>query len=150
MSLQEVSRPYETLIRHHVDGSISSHHVRITEIYRDDGNVISAMVDDPIPLSMAGGDLNFDAIIGTDCALALRANEVLAMKLQQAEQQISLLEQDNCDANAKLEAMSQQVAALEQEKDDLVVRLASAHQQNDELQAQVKLFLGGVQSVENN
>ena len=136
MTLHEISRPYETLIRHHADGGIASHHVRITEIYRDDGGIVSAMLADPLPLSLVDGDdLNFSKIIGDDCALALRANDALKVQLSAEQQNVAALHQQVESLSNNLEKVQQQISAFEQEKAELMGRLAAMQERNAELMA---------------
>lgn len=47
--MERLTRPYETLIRHHVDGRISAQHSEITEIV-ENGAIISASISAPVEI----------------------------------------------------------------------------------------------------
>lgn len=54
--IEERTRPYETLIRHNNDESVSAHHQTISEVVKD-GAVIAATVSAPVPLSSVADEL---------------------------------------------------------------------------------------------
>ena len=61
MAITERTRPYETLIRHNNDGSVSAHHQTIAEVMKD-GTVLVATVSAPIALLDVAPEL--EPIIG--------------------------------------------------------------------------------------
>ena len=110
MALTERTRPYETLIRHNVDGTTSAHHRFITEILRD-GTVVSATVEHPQTLTAAEGDaLNFDKVIGTVSSEVMRENEKLKADLAEALAQNSALTQQLAEANKRAEQVPAEAA----------------------------------------
>ena len=87
--IEERIRAEETLIRHHADGSIGAHHVRIYEVVKD-GQVISAQLQTPIPLSVASEQgLPLATVLGEATVAALLAAEQAQAQLAQVQSQLA-------------------------------------------------------------
>lgn len=121
MSLAKVTRPYETLIRHNVDGSVAAHHIYITEITDTDdaGNVtiVSASLGDAMPLAATNDDIDFAAIMGDAQATALVGVGAYKAMNQDLLQQI-------IDLNASVTAAQNEVERISGEEGDILARNA--------------------------
>jgi hypothetical protein len=106
--ITENTRPYETLIRHNNDGTVSAHHCVITELARD-GKILSATIGDPQTLTQAGGALNFATVLGTVAAATLLANDALTT---QAKEQSAFLK-------TTTDSLTEQTALLKTTTDSL-------------------------------
>ena len=140
MAIQERTRPYETLIRHHPDGTIGSHHKLINEVLRD-GVVI--MATELEPEDVKGTAL--EAVLGQATAAALA--EVEAVKLQLTATQDALRTQTERahDLDSKLakadEDLQRQVAVAAELQQALTAAGATNAQQAGqitELRAQLE------------
>lgn len=93
MTITERTRPYETLIRHNPDGSISAHHQRISEIVKD-GEVIAASLLDPEPLpNAAAADPDLAAMVGSAALAAIADADHQRAVVAQLQEQVELLQQ---------------------------------------------------------
>jgi hypothetical protein len=89
MTIIEQTRAYETLIRHHADGSIGAHHVRIYEVVKD-GQVLTSQLQPPVPLSVAGEQgVPLAQVLGEAAAAALLANEKAQVELASVKAQLA-------------------------------------------------------------
>ncbi|WP_144372638.1 hypothetical protein [Vogesella urethralis] len=89
MPIIETTRAYETLIRHHADGSIGAHHVRIYEVVKD-GQVLTSQVQPPVPLSVAGEQgVPLAQVLGEAAAAALLATEKAQAELAAVKAQLA-------------------------------------------------------------
>lgn len=89
MAFQQRQRPYETMIRHHADGTIGAHHVTIQELYDDvSGTILYAQVQPPQPVQGAG----LAAVLGQATEAALVEIEVLKARIAELETQVAALE----------------------------------------------------------
>ena len=89
MTIIEQTRAYETLIRHHADGSIGAHHVRIYEVVKD-GQVLTSQLQSPIPLAVAGEQgVPLAQVLGDAAAAALLANEKAQAELAAVKAQLA-------------------------------------------------------------
>ena len=124
---------YETLIRHHDDGSIGAHHVRINEILRD-GVVIQASVGTAIPLSVAEGQggLSLADVLGEATSLALLRLEKL--EAEGAAMTTALEETQEALAEAKVQADNQQQTITAQQEE--IARLMAELSGSQSLQAE--------------
>lgn len=130
MALTERDRPYETLIRHHEDGSIGAHHVRINEILRD-GIVIQASVGTAIPLATADGQggLKLSEVLGEATSLALkRVDAVTADYVALTTMHESTL-QERDEAKALVEQLQWKVAELTRQLGEAQASLVSVAEQ---------------------
>lgn len=141
MALSEQTRPYETMVRHHADGTIGAHHQTITEILRDKV-VIQATVNEPQPLAVADGQsgLKLSEVIGEAATLALKENERLtgevaasALALEQTRDQLTQAQGDI--ANLETSAGEQAVRITEYER-----RIDEYNTQASDLRAQIALL----------
>jgi len=141
MALSEQTRPYETMVRHHADGTIGAHHQTITEILRDKV-VIQATVNEPQPLAVADGQngLKLSEVLGEAATLALKENERLtgevaasAASLEQAQGQLAQAQGDI--ANLETSAGEQAVRITEYER-----RIDEYNTQASDLRAQIALL----------
>lgn len=88
MPIIETTRAYETLIRHHADGSIGAHHVRIYEVIKD-GQVLTSQLQPPVQLSVAGEQgVPLAEVLGDAAAAALLANEKAQVELAAVKAQL--------------------------------------------------------------
>lgn len=90
MAIKETTRLYETLIRHHEDGSIGAHHQYLYEVFNDDDLVLGKILP-PVPLSVA------------DEAYELKLSDILGSTLIQALSQIDSL-------NSQVEALKSEIS----------------------------------------
>lgn len=141
MALSEKERPYETMIRHHADGTIGAHHQTITEILRDKV-VIQATVNEPIPLAVADGQggLSLADVMGEAATLALKENERLTGEL--ATSALSLEQ-----TRGQLEQATNEIAQLETAGGEQAVRITEYERRIDQynteasdLRAQIALL----------
>lgn len=89
MPIIETTRAYETLIRHHADGSIGAHHVRIYEVVKD-GQVLTSQLQPPVPLSVAGEQgVPLAQVLGEAAAAALLATEKAQAELAAVKAQLA-------------------------------------------------------------
>lgn len=110
MDIIETTRPYETLIRHHADGSIGAHHQRLYELIKD-GVTLSSQMQAPVQLSVAGEEgLPLADILGETTAAALLATEAAQTARAKAEAELTT-------AKAQLDAATAQAATLLQQLD---------------------------------
>ena len=89
MTIIEQTRAHETLIRHHADGSIGAHHVRIYEVVKD-GQVLISQLQSPIPLAVAGEKgVPLAQVLGEATSAALLANEKAQVELTAVKAQLA-------------------------------------------------------------
>lgn len=89
MNIIEQTRAYETLFRHHADGSIGAHHVRIYEVVKD-GQVLTSQLLPPVPLSVAGEQgVPLAQVLGEAAAAALLATEKAQAELAAVKAQLA-------------------------------------------------------------
>jgi len=118
MTIIEQTRAYETLIRHHADGSIGAHHVRIYEVVKD-GIVLSSKIQPPVQLSVAGEEgLPLADILGETTAAALLAAEAAQAARAKAEAELATVK-------TQLEAATAQSTTLRQQLDAVRAELAA-------------------------
>jgi len=104
MTIEKVTRPYETLIRHFADGTIGAHHQTITELV-EDGVIIGATANHPI--SIAGADLK--SVFGKNTEAALNRCDALTAENKALKAEIKEL-QDS--ATEKLKAAEHEIHSL--------------------------------------
>ena len=139
MALEEITRGQEILIRLKNDDTGANviggaQYQTITEILKN-GVVISAQMNDPIPLSLVGdGDNTLAGLLGEVSANALMQNEALQASLANvnaiAAQQLSSLTQAQ-------EQITQLTATNEQLVQDYQTQISGLNSQVSELQATI-------------
>lgn len=98
-------RNYETLLRHHENGSVSAHHQTISEVMRD-GVVIAATVSAPVPLSSVADEL--EPIIGAAVIAAVADADRLRHACEEKDAQLANLGRELTELRKLLEAAEKQ------------------------------------------
>ncbi|WP_410210255.1 hypothetical protein [Aquirhabdus sp.] len=83
MAILEQTRPYETLIRHHADGTVTAHHQQIYVLTKD-GIVIAENIFDPVALS----SVDLSQTLGAATVAALGENAQLKTTLTNLQNQL--------------------------------------------------------------
>ncbi|AXI01439.1 hypothetical protein [Aquirhabdus parva] len=90
MSITELTRPYETLIRHHADGTVTAHHQQIYVLSKD-GIVIAENILDPVSLSQ----VDLTSALGAATTAALGQNADLKAQIETLQTQVDSLSNQN-------------------------------------------------------
>jgi hypothetical protein len=144
MALSERTRPYETLIRHNVNGTIGAHHVQITEILRDKA-IISATIGEALPLAVAEGQngLKLSDVIGEAAAAALTQAETLQVQvaaLTTERDGLSQQVQQGAGLGDQVQALQQQFEIAQRAGADAAAALQVEKDTASSLRAQVGLL----------
>lgn len=132
MSLEQKTRDYEVLIRLNADGTYGAQYQSITEI-TNDGVVIAATVNAPVPLSVAAettGTL-LSTILGDTVTNALLSNETLQANVTALQGQVDTLTSDKEAAASEISTLTGQVSELGGEITSLNEQLAALQAQID-------------------
>ncbi len=105
MAITERTRPYETLIRHNNDGSVSAHHQTIAEVMKD-GAVLVATVSAPIALLDVAAEL--EPIIGAALIAAVADADRLRHACEEKDAQLANLGRELTELRKLLEAAEKQ------------------------------------------
>ncbi|SEO42283.1 hypothetical protein [Pseudomonas sp. Snoq117.2] len=144
MALTERTRPYETLIRHHDNGTIGAHHVQITEILRDKV-IISASIGEALPLAVAEGQngLKLSDVIGQAAAAALTQVQTLQGQLAATaaeRDELSKQVEQGAGLGDQVQALQQQVETAQRAAADAAAALQVEKDTASSLRAQVGLL----------
>lgn len=144
MALTERTRPYETLIRHHDNGTIGAHHVQITEILRDKV-IISASIGEALPLAVAEGQngLKLADVLGEAAATALTQVETLQGQLSTLTSErdgLSQQVQQGAALGDQVQALQLQLNAAQLNNADTAAALQAEKETTSSLRAQVGLL----------
>ena len=95
--MQQVTYPYEILIRLGRNGIVGAQYQTITDIVDDDGVTVLASREGPVsPLALAGQTgVSLDTIMGQAASTALVENEQLKATIAQMQLLINALQQEN-------------------------------------------------------
>ncbi len=101
MTILEQTRPYETLIRHHADGTVSAHHQQLYVLTKD-GVVIAENILDPVALST----LDLSQALGAATVAALGENADLKSQLGALQSQLEAAQASAASLQTQLERLT--------------------------------------------
>lgn len=112
--MQQVTYPYEILIRLGRNGIVGAQYQTITDIIDDDGVTVLASREGPVsPLALAGQTgVSLESIMGQAASIALTENEQLKGVNAQLALLTQTLQQRLDEANAKLAALGAETSLV--------------------------------------